>query len=114
MKKHTKKYFCNVSLYELFLKNNGITIKNKKELGIKRGYVVGVKEINVVPIEDFTQDKFYSYIKVYKTIGFEIKNKKVYINKVKIYKNKYKALYKGYINAQISIWDIKNNKEIEL
>ena len=114
MKKNTKKYFCNVSLYELFLTNNGITIKNKKELGIERGYVVGIKEINVVPIEDFTRDKFYSYIKIYKNVGFKLHKNKVYIDKIKIYKNKYKAMYKGYICAQNSIWDIKNNKEIEL
>lgn len=103
---------------EKVLKNGGITLtKDLKESEEKEGYFISILGYEkIIKIEDIKE-----WIDIYKNkllnneyIGLWIDKGLLYIDITIHLKSKVRAIEKGIKNKQFAIYDIKNNKSIDL
>ncbi|WLP85678.1 hypothetical protein [Mycoplasma seminis] len=122
-----KEKICNINIEEIraqILNNKGLTITFCNNYNFQKGYAVGIKNYKTISVdfknmtkdqENIISDSILEIVNEFdEKIGvwYDEKDKKLYIDKIKIYYNKKHALKIAKSNNQKAIWDFKHKKEI--
>jgi len=104
-------------LKDLILQNGGATVKaNGQPVDLKTGYQVSHRDLGVVAVEDFTEEKAQALLAQVsgrgEYAGFWVDNGKVYTDISRRHATKKEALQAGRELNQLAVWDWRNGRSL--